>query len=269
MQKVLINYATSEFKISQSLNSLTGLHIGGFDRVINYGPKNISKVFRKKNSEIFDCRRGGGYWIWKPYIILKTLKKVEYGDIIFYCDSGALFIDDVKPLIDIALNKQDVVCFNVGYKEKNYTKRDAFVLMDCDTEIYSETDQRLSGFILVKKTNLSINFFEEFLNFSLDRRIISDDDNVLGHKNYRGFIENRHDQTIFSLLTKKYKLKCYRDPSGFPQITNRLMETSNYNKILKSTRKRHYVPKRDSHFFRASIKTYIKKLIRTPLRFMA
>ena len=47
------------------------------------------------------------------------------------------------------------MCFNVGFKEKKYTKRDAFVLMDCDTEIYSETDQRLGGFIVVKKTSLS------------------------------------------------------------------------------------------------------------------
>ena len=261
MQKVLINYATREFKISQKLNSLTGLHIGGFDRVINYGPKNISKVFRKKNAEIFNCKRGGGYWIWKPYIILKTLKKVEYGDIIFYCDSGALFIDDVKPLIDIALNKQDILCFNVGFKEKKYTKRDAFVLMDCDRKVYSESDQRLTTFIVIKKTTLSINFFNEFLNLSLDRRIISDDDNVLGHKNYPGFIENRHDQTIFSLLTKKYKLKCYRDPSVGSHIPYRSIEISNYNQILKSTRKRHYIPHKNLKYFFSVLKIKIKSLI--------
>jgi len=255
MQKVLINYATREFKISQKLNSLTGLHIGGFDRVINYGPKNISKVFRKKNAEIFNCKRGGGYWIWKPYIILKTLKKLKYGDIIFYCDSGALFIDDVNPLIDLALNKQDVVCFNVGFKEKKYTKRDAFVLMDCDTKVYSESDQRLATFIVIKKTSLSISFFKDFLNFSLDKRIISDDDNVLGHENHAGFVENRHDQSIFSLLTKKYKLKCYRDPSVDVHIPYRSIEISNYNQILKSTRKRHYIPKKIIRYFINVLKT--------------
>ena len=242
MQKVLINYATREFKISQKLNSLTGLHIGGFDRVINYGPKNISKVFRKKNAEIFNCKRGGGYWIWKPYIILKTLKKLKYGDIIFYCDSGTLFVDDVNPLIDLALNIQDIVCFNVGFQEKNYTKRDAFILMDCDT-------------------NLSVNFFKDFLNFSLDKRIISDDDNVLGHENYAGFIENRHDQSIFSLLTKKYKFKCFRDPSRGAHIQYNSIEVSNYNQLLKSTRKRHYLPQKNLKYFFDVLKIKIKSLI--------
>lgn len=35
MKKVLINYATNEVKISQRLNSLTELHVGGFEKVIN------------------------------------------------------------------------------------------------------------------------------------------------------------------------------------------------------------------------------------------
>lgn len=130
--------------------------------------------------------------------------------------------------------------------------------MDCDTTEYSETDQRLSGFIVLKKTSLSIKFFEEFLNFSLDKRIITNNENVLGHKNYDGFIENRHDQTVFSLLTKKYKLKCFRDPSVGPQLPYRSIEISNYNQILKSTRKRHYLPQKDLKYFINVLKLKLK-----------
>ena len=35
-------------------------------------------------------QRGAGYWIWKPYIIWKTLQDVEDGDIVCYIDSACL-----------------------------------------------------------------------------------------------------------------------------------------------------------------------------------
>lgn len=35
-----------------------------------------------------------------------------------------------------------------------------------------------------------------------DSRIVSDSENVMGLPNYEGFIDNRHDQTVLSLLAK-------------------------------------------------------------------
>ena len=47
-------------------------------------------------------------------------------------------------------------------------------------------------------------FLQDLLYYSQDKRIITDDPNTLGLSNYPEFIENRHDQTILSILTKKY-----------------------------------------------------------------
>ena len=38
---------------------------------------------------------------------------------------------------------------------------------------------------------------------------------TMGLPNYEGFIENRHDQTIWSLLTKKHGILSFRDPSQY------------------------------------------------------
>ena len=44
------------------------------------------------------------------------------------------------------------------------------------------------------------------LYYAQDKRIITDDDNEMGVDNYEGFRDHRHDQSILSLLVKKYGL---------------------------------------------------------------
>ncbi|MFH0808033.1 MAG: hypothetical protein V1888_00215 [archaeon] len=215
-QKILINYANDAFKKSQKLNSKTGLEVGNFDRVIEYSPKDIDKKFYEKNKHILTQLRGGGYWLWKPYIILKTLMRgdVKNGDYIFYADSGSYFIDKIDYLVDLSRkHRQDIMPFSYYNAdiEKARTKRDAFILMGLDSKKYIDTPQRGPGFILLRKSELSIKFFKEFLNYAQDERIITDIPSKL-KKDYPEFIENRHDQSIFSLLSKKYDLKVFRHP---------------------------------------------------------
>lgn len=152
----------------------------------------------------------------------------------------ALFIREISPLIDLLSNGNDIVCFSVGLKEKYWTKRDALILMNCDDPKYFESDQRLSGYILMRNSAFSRSFFEEALEYASDIRIISDNPNVLGFDNYEGFTENRHDQSIFSLLTKKHNIPCYRDPSRPETSIYSGVEPSLFPQIIVGTRKRHY-----------------------------
>ena len=105
--------------------------------------------------------------------------------------------------------------YKLNYKERLYTKRDAFVLMNCDKPYYYNTNQFMAGIQIYKKTNFTVKFIQEWLNYCQDERIITDKKNVMGKKNYPGFIENRHDQTILSLLIKKYGIA----NSGSPNIS--------------------------------------------------
>ena len=107
--------------------------------------------------------------------------------------------------------------------------------MDGDKPKFYDTKQRLAGFQLIKKTQFSVTFYEEYLNYAQDERIITDDNNTLGYKNYDGFKENRHDQTIFSLLTKTYNLKAFRDPSQWSG-RYKLDDNKEYPQIIELTR---------------------------------
>jgi hypothetical protein len=56
-------------------------------------------------------------------------------------------------------------------------------------------------------------FVTEWLTYAQDSRAITDDANVLGLPNYPEFHDHRHDQSILSLLAKKWNLTLYPDPS--------------------------------------------------------
>lgn len=237
--KVLINYANKTFRPQQKRNTKTGKEIGRFDKVISYSPNNIDPAFYRENEHILSQKRGNGYYLWKPYFIEKTLRQLSDGDFLFYCDSAAFFIETFDPLIEICKNTgQDIIPFEIPFVEKNWTKRDAFILMNCDSSEFSESKQRLAGFTLWRKSDFTMNFVAEYLKYGRDSRIITDSENVLGYDNYPGFIENRHDQSIFSLLSKQYGLEAFRDPSQWGNSHRDLYPNSNYNQILFLTRKK-------------------------------
>lgn len=102
-----------------------------------------------------------------------------------------------------------------GFKEKTWSKRDAFILMDCDSEEYANTPIRESGWIFLKKSPDTVALIDEWLYYIQDPRIVTDMPNQLGKENYEGFRENRHDQTVWSLLTKKHGIKPFREPCQY------------------------------------------------------
>ena len=230
---IAINYSNEYLTEAQKINSLTAYYQGKADLVLEYSPIDIDKEFIEKNIHILKHHRGGGYWLWKPYIILKTLNSFKEGDYIFYADSGSYYVNKIQHLIEeLEKYTQDIMPFQIPFLEKAYTKRDAFILMDCDEDKYAHSLQFQATFILIKNTAFSRAFFEEFLFYAQDERIITDIPNTLGKENHPEFIENRHDQTIFSLLCKKRNLKFFRSPD------HNMIDGFSYPKIVVSTRRR-------------------------------
>lgn len=220
MRTILINYANNHFYNSQMNNSESGLKYGDFTDTIKYKYYNLDKQFLEKNKEILKLHRGAGYWIWKPYIILKTLQQVSENDIIFYCDSGVTILNSFKPLFELCQNdEKGIILFDGHLINKTWTKRDCFYYMGCDESKYTDAIHLTASFQLVRKTNFSISFYEELLRFCEDRRILTDDENTCGLSNYDSFKEHRHDQSVLTNLKIKYDVSAIQDISqyGIPE----------------------------------------------------
>ena len=235
--KYLVTFADKRYRYNQFLNKVSAKEFCSFDKILDYTVRDIDHDFYKANSSILSHSRGSGYWLWKPYLIQKTLNRAAEGDYVFYCDSGSLFISSVEPLLDLVVQfQQDIIPFGLELVEKQYTKRDTFILMNCDETKFTDTYQRLASFIVFRNSKMSKDFVGEWLHYCQDERILTDDDNTQGKDNYEGFLGHRHDQSIFSLLTKKYNLTVFRDPSqwGNSQVNN--YSNSNYSQIINHTR---------------------------------
>lgn len=245
MRKILINYSTPDMMEHQKINTDTGLKFG-FDECYEYGPNDIDKDFYNENKSILDEKKGAGYFLWKPYVILKKLNELDYGDILYYSDSRINFIDDVSPLLNLC-ELEDIVIFSNKFYgvNKNWCKRDAFYYMDCDSEEYHNGEHLQASFIILKKSNKSLKFAEEFLNYSKDRRIITEDEDVCGLEVLDGFNENRYDQTVLSLLAMKWGIKPHRDPSQIGLYNKNLFDDK-YGQIVVHHRGRQSIM-RDSN----------------------
>jgi hypothetical protein len=208
-----INYADFSFQSQQKFSLISAKYIGGFDKVIGYGIDDVDEGFSSKHKNILSQVRGGGYWLWKPYLIRKSLLQVTVGDYLFYSDSGAFFMKPVKSLLaELENSKQDIMAFELPLIEKQWSKKELFINMKCKDERYFKSNQISASFILIKKTKKSIAFVEDFLAYASNEINITDvyDENVEQNSD---FIEHRHDQSIFSLLYKRYDYRPFKDPT--------------------------------------------------------
>ena len=238
---IAANYADKKFRRAQKLNSKTAKKWGA-DRVIEYTARDIDPKFRAANKEILDNPRGGGYYLWKPYVFYRAYQEIGDDDYLIYTDAGSVYVDSIQKLIDcMEKERVNLMLFSLQNEmlERKYTKRDAFILTGCDEEQYAETPQSIGGYMVCKKSTEVEDFFQEVLSYAQDIRIISDNPNTMGKDNYPGFIDHRHDQSVISLISKKRGIKKFRDPSQYGIINHYpkdVEKRSDYPQIIDSHR---------------------------------
>lgn len=214
MSVFLVNFASVEFAQSQKRLELSAKRFG-VDIVASRTPEDLQKSnFFKENIGIFQQKRGFGYWLWKPFEILELLKKADENDIVVYSDAGVEIAASLEPLFQIARERQPIVAFGVHkHLNRTWTKRDCFIGLDCDSELFWNAEQWNGFFQVYRKTEMVMDFVSSWLDYCRDPRFLTDMPNQMGQENLPGFRDHRHDQSIFSLLCQKNNLEKFRDPS--------------------------------------------------------
>ncbi len=201
-----------------------------FDKVIAYTPKDLPDYI--KSSPLFAFHRGGGYWVWKPYIIYATLRKCNVGDVVYYADAGCTInpkSQEWKDLSQIIKNHSAIFFqyrrdFDYGWQRyctrlennsvaiKHWMKPMAIDYFKkwFGNDDFLEYEEILSGFCVVKKEEPhTINrVIEDWMKISLlhpsllidpwgpELDYLPDTLNV-----------HRHDQSLLTLLAYHYKDK--------------------------------------------------------------
>lgn len=217
--KIAFNFAHNTFIEAQKLNTKTAYENGCVDKVFEYNMSDIEKLdsdFYEANKKILLQNRGAGYWLFKFFFMNYLLNdnKIEENSYIIYSDSGSYFIDSVDKIIEVLeRDKTPIFLSRQNHLSYVFTKRDMFILTNSDEHKYTHTCQRAGGWHIVKKCDISREFYKECLYFGTDIRILTDLPNQCGIDNYNGFLTHRHDESLVSILAKKYDLYPYRNPS--------------------------------------------------------
>lgn len=84
--KFLITYGNQNYQKAKERLILEAHQTQQFDVIKAYGPEDLPPQIT--SNPLFMCEKGGGYWIWKSYIIHDMLSQIKENDIIIYVDAG-------------------------------------------------------------------------------------------------------------------------------------------------------------------------------------
>tara|TARA_B100000767_G_scaffold110418_1_gene105698 strand:+ start:7909 stop:8703 length:795 start_codon:yes stop_codon:yes gene_type:complete len=180
-----------------------------FDKTKFYSENDFKKTkFYKKHKQFIEKnKRGYGYWLWKPYIIKETFNKMKDGDILLYLDCGCELGKNKKNNLKKLMNdvkKYEIIYTRTYHQEKKYNKMDLIEYLNMNNSKYLNSIQIQAGVLLILVNTKTRKLINEWYNIGCNYHFIDDSKSVL--KNDKIFKQHRHDQSIFSLLIKKYNL---------------------------------------------------------------
>tara|TARA_Y100000389_G_scaffold191795_1_gene218515 strand:- start:2061 stop:2861 length:801 start_codon:yes stop_codon:yes gene_type:complete len=223
MKLYFLTYGDSRFKYSKTHLCHLAKISGFYDGIINLSPLDLSADFKNDFKEILNYSRGGGYWIWKHEIIKQIMSTINEGDVILYCDAGSSInnLNNAKKRFTeyIDIIQDDNTSFlrfetEKQFIENQYTSTELFesLNININSEI-ANTTQLQAGVMFFKKNSITTSLLHEYRNILLkDSSLITD---KYINNQHEAFIENRHDQSIFSLLGKKYRSHILENETEF------------------------------------------------------
>lgn len=189
-----INYANEKYKEAQKLNSFSLKKIGKADIVYAFSPDDIDHDFRSKYSDILSQKKGNGFWLWKPYFVNRVFKKMKDGDYLFYLDSAALCLKNLKILREyMENNEKDILCFETPFLEINWTKDTVYRKFRGKNDSMFQIE---ATYFMLKKTEQTNCLVESWLELAKIKEYI-DNSNT-----YLPCIEHRNDQSLLSLVCR-------------------------------------------------------------------
>lgn len=180
----------------------------GFTDIKIYSPDDLDIEFKTKFSDILKMSRIGGYGIWRPYIIKKSLETLLDGEYLIYLDAGCTIningMERFKEYLKMfETSKHGIISFQMPHLEKFYTTKQIFEYFKCsnDDKIIN-TGQYLDGILIMRKTPHLVDIINKWLNCVYENPQMFTDQFNNQQEYY--FIDNRHEQSVFSVLRKVY-----------------------------------------------------------------
>ena len=202
----LIIYGNNVFNNSKKRIYKEAINSKFFNTVTIYSPDDLSKEFVDNFSDILNLPRIAGYGIWRPYIIKEKLNKIDDNDYLIYLDAGCTINYSAEKrfyeYIELFDNSEyGIISFQLSHTERNYTTKEIFEYFSLNMNSKEALDnQFLDGILIMKKNNHLINVIDKWLEVVYNNPLLFTDYFNNDQNDY--FIDNRHEQSILSIIVK-------------------------------------------------------------------
>ena len=154
-------------------------------------------------------KKGFGYWMWKPALLKWADKKwpdkqILYVDSGFNIDRKDHLVSQFDNFLKFSFQSGGIAFEQTGLQEECWTKNEIFNYFKVSVNDKLK-NQLYAGFILMPPGKLRTSLVNEFYDLTKFRNGYLFND-VLEGKQSNKLIETRHDQSIFSILWRKYEL---------------------------------------------------------------
>ena len=197
-QIVLVNFADAKFKRTQAFQGRCAKLLG-FEEIYAYSELDLDPDFISKHQKTFSEKRGFGYWLWKPWIILEVCKRVNQDATILYLDSAVIpkiratsFMEQARDSL-IHVWAEDTLSTN-----RNYIDPEVWDSLS-NSEISKDSIHYWAGAILSRNTSSFQNFLQEWLRLCSEPQLLHPTTDTLRDTDYL-YIGHRHDQALMNLL---------------------------------------------------------------------
>lgn len=246
MQKIFIAYGTGGYLKSLHRIGKEAKKLGIFSKVILYTEKDMPLFIQASPLKVYG--RGNGYWVWKPYIIWKTMQEYP-NSIVVYADSGCTLqpnMEEWNKWFEL-LETYDTLAFRYRLDYVYPWQEDDETIMTTDAQWTKEsliryfdlmignrdwinTGQIWSGLVLACRNSKLVKMWMDIT--LMHPELIIDcygNETVEQAVNFR---EHRHDQSVFSALCEYWSIK-----GTVVKVLTETAESSNDAAVL-ATRKR-------------------------------
>ena len=221
MKHIFIAYADAALAYSLKRIGRQARRLKIFDEVILYTPADLSDEL--KAHPLMQYRRGGGYWAWKPWLIQKTLREHEPGDIVVYADAGSTLRKSPEwDRLFSLMEQYDTLCFqyaetvpefarwgNASTRIKYWTKKQTLDYFDqyFQDSAYRENCKVMGGLLFMKNPENSL--LRQWLDITLNHpELIVDPTEKELKEQDPGFAYHKHEQSIITALAYYDKTVC-------------------------------------------------------------
>jgi hypothetical protein len=205
-----ISYTSRKFAYKYESITQQGNECGLFDEFKCFQENDIDEKFIKIHEKIWSDARGGGWWIWKPYIIYKKLLQIKDNDILIYLDGGCTINITEKSkqrfneyIEMVTKHDQGLLRFQLEHQERMFTNKVMFHYfhqrhnISLDTlDDFAKSRQFVGGILIMRKTPFVMDFYRKIMEMlKIDEYLFTDkytEPNEL----------HRNDQSAQSLLYK-------------------------------------------------------------------